>query len=68
MHTLQPKHTVLKKDELQKVLQKYSLGLAQLPKIKSSDPSVPEGTPPGSVIKIERKEDDKVHEYYRVVA
>jgi DNA-directed RNA polymerase subunit H (RpoH/RPB5) len=68
MHVLQPKHTVLKDDELQKVLQKFHITIAQLPKIKSTDLGVPEGTPPGSVIKIERKEGEKVHVYYRVVA
>ncbi|MAE49957.1 DNA-directed RNA polymerase subunit H [Candidatus Pacearchaeota archaeon] len=68
MHTLQPKHTILKDDELQKVLQKFHITIAQLPKIKSTDPAVPEGTALGKVMKIERKESEKVQVYYRVVA
>ncbi|MBI3334863.1 DNA-directed RNA polymerase subunit H [Candidatus Pacearchaeota archaeon] len=68
MHILQPKHTKLKPDEVRLILTKYNISLAQLPKIKSSDPSVPEGSAVGDILKIERKDGEAVHLYYRVVA
>jgi DNA-directed RNA polymerase subunit H (RpoH/RPB5) len=67
MHILQPKQTKLKQNEVQEILKKYNIALSQLPKIKSSDPTLPEGCIPGEVIKIERKDEDKVNIYYRVV-
>ncbi|MEK6850808.1 MAG: DNA-directed RNA polymerase subunit RpoH/Rpb5 C-terminal domain-containing protein [Nanoarchaeota archaeon] len=68
MHALQPKHTELKANEVKDLLSKYNISLAQLPKIKYDDPALPQGFIIGSVVKIERKEDDKVIVYYRVVA
>jgi DNA-directed RNA polymerase subunit H (RpoH/RPB5) len=68
MHVLQPKHTKLKPDEVKKLTDKYGVSLSQLPKIKADDPGVPEGSDSGAVLKIERKEDDKINLYYRVVA
>lgn len=68
MHVLQPKHTKLKPEEVKKLLEKYNLSVSQLPKIKLSDPAVPEGCERGDVLKIERKEEDKVHVYYRAVS
>ena len=68
MHILQPKHIKLKADEVKKLLVKYNISLSQLPKIKSSDPALPEDCQPGEVFKIERIEDEKVQIYYRVVA
>ncbi len=68
MHILQPKHTKLKQNEVKDLLEKYNISMAQLPKIKSEDHAVPEGCVQGDVLKIERKEDDKVHLYFRVVA
>jgi DNA-directed RNA polymerase subunit H (RpoH/RPB5) len=68
MHVLQPKHTKLKPEEVKKLLEKYNLSVSQLPKIKLSDPAVPEGCENGDVLKIERKEEDKVHVYYRAVS
>ena len=68
MHFLQPKHTILKADELQALLEKYNISLAQLPKIKISDPAVPEGSVIGNVLKIERKQGGQTTVYYRVVA
>ncbi len=67
MHALQPKHTKLKPEEVKKLLEEYNISLAQLPKIKSTDPAISENSSPGEVFKIERKEDDKIHMYYRVV-
>ena len=67
MHILQPKHTKLKTEEVKKLLETYNLSLSQLPKIKITDASMPEGSAIGDVIKIERKEEEKIYIYYRVV-
>ena len=68
MHILQSKHVKLKSEEVKALLEKYNISLTQLPKIKSDDPALPVGCQPGDAIKIERKEDDRVRVYYRVVA
>ena len=67
MHILQPKHIKLKSDEIKRLLDKYCISVSQLPVIKSDDTALPEGCLKGDVIKIERKEDDKVNSYFRVV-
>ena len=67
MHILQPKHTKLKADEVKKLLAKYNISVSQLPKINSADPAAPEGVIVGDVIKMERKDGDKINLYYRVV-
>jgi len=67
MHILQPKHTKLKADEVKKLLEKYNISLSQLPKIHANDPALPEGCIVGDVIKIERKEGDKIETYFRAV-
>mgnify|MGYP001578302088 CR=1 FL=1 len=67
MHVFQPKHSKLKKDEIEKLLKKYNISLMQLPKISSKDPALPENCNIGEVIKIERKNEDNVEEYLRVV-
>ncbi len=71
MHILQPKHTKLKEKEAEDILKKFNISKAQLPKILSTDPALPEGFQTGDVIEIERqdKEEDsgKVNIYYRVV-
>ena len=68
MHILQPKHSKLKTDELKKLLVKYNISLAQLPKISKEDPSVIElGVNVGDIIKIERKTEKGEEEYFRVV-
>lgn len=69
MHILQPKHSKLKPNEVQDLLKKHNISLAQLPKIKIDDPALPQGCNQGDVIKIERKEEDgAVRLYFRVVA
>lgn len=69
MHFLQPKHTKLKKEEVDKLLLKLNISLIQLPKIKITDTGLPEGSEIGDVIKIERLIiDSKIIIYYRVVA
>lgn len=67
MHILQPKHTKLSEKESQELLEKLNISKPQLPKILLTDPALPEGCDVGDVIKIERKEEDKVNTYYRVV-
>ena len=67
MHILQPKHTKLNEKDTEELLTKLNISKAQLPKILSSDPALPEGCVVGDVVKIERKEDDKTFTYYRVV-
>ncbi|MEM4330588.1 MAG: DNA-directed RNA polymerase subunit RpoH/Rpb5 C-terminal domain-containing protein [Candidatus Pacearchaeota archaeon] len=68
MHQLQSKHIKLKEEEVQKLLNKYNISLAQLPKILESDPALPEGCKIGDVIKIERNINGKIEEYFRVVS
>ena len=68
MHILQPKHTKLNEKESEEILNKLNVSKAQLPKILSSDPALPEGCEVGDIIKIERKDSDgKVNPYFRVV-
>ena len=67
MHILQPKHTILKKEETEKLLEKYNISISQLPKIKITDPAIPTNAQIGEVIKVERKEEDDTRVYYRVV-
>jgi len=67
MHVLQPKHTKLSNEEVEKLLQEYNISLVQLPKIKINDPALPENCEVGDVIKIERNSEGKKYFYYRVV-
>jgi len=72
MHELQPKHIKMKKEEVDKLLSELNISLAQLPKIKITDPALPEGCEIGDVIKIERIEKNEKGEknkvlYFRVV-
>ncbi len=68
MHTLQPKHTKLKKEEVEKLLQKLNISIVQLPKISKEDVSIPKDCEIGDVIVIERVFEDGVQEFYRVVS
>ncbi|MBT3398301.1 DNA-directed RNA polymerase subunit H [archaeon] len=63
MHVLQPKHTKLKPEEVEKLLKKFNIALVQLPKVSKKDSSLPEGCEKGDIVKIERE--DEV--YHRVV-
>jgi DNA-directed RNA polymerase subunit H (RpoH/RPB5) len=49
------------------LLKKYNISLSQLPKIKIEDPALPKDVNVGDVIKIERKEEEGIIVYYRVV-
>ena len=67
MHILQPKHVKLNEKEVEELLKKFNVSKSQLPKIISTDSSLPENTNVGDIIKIERKEEDKTNIYFRVV-
>jgi DNA-directed RNA polymerase subunit H (RpoH/RPB5) len=67
MHVLQPKHFKLKKEEVDKMLKHYNIALGQLPKISKKDPMLSEDFSVGDVVKIERKTDEGIQEYFRVV-
>ncbi len=67
MHNLQPKHTKLQDTDIKKLLDKYNISRSQLPKIRSDDPALPEGSQPGDVIQIDRVIGGKVVPYFRVV-
>ena len=67
MHILQPKHSKLSKKESEELLSKMNISKAQLPRILSNDPALPEGCEIGDIIKLERKEGDKINIYYRVI-
>jgi DNA-directed RNA polymerase subunit H len=67
MHTLQPKHTKLSEKDVEKLLSDLNISKAQLPKIFSSDAALPEDCQIGDVIKIERKDEDDLSVYFRVV-
>jgi DNA-directed RNA polymerase I, II, and III subunit RPABC1 len=68
MHILQPKHSKLKQDDAKKLLTKYNISLAQLPKISKEDVAVVSlGVEVGDVVKIERKNENGEEEYFRVV-
>ena len=67
MHILQPKHSKLNEKEIKELLEKLNVSKTQLPKIFSTDPGLPKDCSAGDIIKIERKEEDKIHNYYRVI-
>jgi len=66
MYALQPKHSKLKEEEVKILLNKFNISLGQIPKIKKSDPALPEYANEGDIIKIERKGEKDIV-YYRVV-
>jgi DNA-directed RNA polymerase subunit H len=66
---LVPKHEILPKEEVERVLEKYNITKGQIPKILESDPMVKKiKAKPGDVIKITRKSKTAGESiYYRVV-
>ena len=66
MHILQPKHSKLSQKDVEELLKKYNISLAQLPKIDIEVAALPEGCKKGDIIKIEKKEEGKITIYYRV--
>lgn len=67
MSILQPKHSKLKPEEADELLNKLNVSRFQLPKIKLGDPALPSGVNLGDIIKIERKEAGKKRIFYRAV-
>jgi DNA-directed RNA polymerase subunit H (RpoH/RPB5) len=67
MHILQPKQSKLNVKDSEELLRKLNISVAQLPKALSTDPGLPEGCEVGDLIKIERKVEDAIEIYYRVV-
>jgi len=53
-HELVPEHSVLAEDELEAVLAEYDVRRTDLPKIKRSDPALPDDAEVGDVIEIVR--------------
>ncbi len=54
-HVLVPKHEILPKKEVDKVLERYKIQLHQLPLIRNTDPAAREiGAKSGDVLKITR--------------
>ena len=53
-HTLVPEHSVLDDEGVETVLEEYDIVRTDLPKIKRSDPALPEDAEVGDVIEIVR--------------
>jgi DNA-directed RNA polymerase subunit H len=53
-HDLVPEHSVLEEAELEEVLAEYDIRRTDLPKIKRSDPALPDDAEVGDVIEIVR--------------
>lgn len=62
-HILQPTYKKLDAKKAKELLEKYNIGLTQLPKISSNDAGLTEKCNKGDIIEIKRE--DSV--YYRVV-
>lgn len=67
MHILQPKHSKITEKEEEEILIQLNISKAQLPKILSTDPALPEGCSIGDIIKVQRKDENEVFTSYRVV-
>jgi DNA-directed RNA polymerase subunit H len=53
-HTLVPEHTVLDEPEIEEVMAEYDVERVDLPKIRKSDPALPDGAEVGDVVEIVR--------------
>ncbi|WP_435151549.1 DNA-directed RNA polymerase subunit H [Haladaptatus sp. DFWS20] len=53
-HKMVPEHSVVDEDELDEVLEEYEIKSTDLPKIKRTDPALPDDAEVGDVIKIVR--------------
>jgi DNA-directed RNA polymerase subunit H len=54
-HTLVPEHTLVEDDdEIDGVLAEYDISRTDLPKIKRTDPALPDEAATGDVVRIER--------------
>ena len=53
-HELVPEHRILGEDELAEMLEEYDVSPTNLPKIKRTDPALPEEAEPNDVVEIAR--------------
>jgi DNA-directed RNA polymerase subunit H len=53
-HDLVPEHTVVSEDDLAAVLDEYDIERTDLPKIKRTDPALPDDAEVGDVIEVVR--------------
>jgi DNA-directed RNA polymerase subunit H len=53
-HTLVPEHTVLDEPEVEEMMNEYDVERVNLPKIRTSDPALPDEAEVGDVIEIVR--------------
>jgi DNA-directed RNA polymerase subunit H len=53
-HELVPEHRILEDGEIDGVLEEYGIQRTDLPKIKASDPALPEAATVGDVVQITR--------------
>jgi DNA-directed RNA polymerase subunit H len=53
-HTLVPKHTVLDEAEVEDVMDEYDVKRVNLPKIRTTDPALPDEAEVGDVVEIVR--------------
>jgi DNA-directed RNA polymerase subunit H len=53
-HELVPDHTVLEEEQFEDVLEEYNIDKTDLPKIKRTDPAVPDEATLGDVVRIVR--------------
>ena len=70
LHELVPKHYLLTKEEVQKLLDKYQITLSDLPQMVDKDPvAIAIGAKEGDIIKIVRDSHTTVKsvDYYRYV-
>ena len=68
MHSLQPKHIKLKKEEVEKLIEEFNISVVQLPRISKDDVGVPKNCVEGDVVLSERIIEDKTEKFYRVVS
>lgn len=54
-HTLVPEHTLIDEGDLDEVLEEYDIKRTDLPKIKRTDPAIPDEAEVGDVVKIVRE-------------
>ena len=68
-HVLVPKHILLKKNEVEELLQRYKITLLELPRISINDPAIKGMNPnPNDVVKIIRPSPTAgTSEFYRRV-
>ncbi|GGJ07615.1 DNA-directed RNA polymerase subunit H [Halobellus salinus] len=68
-HELVPEHTLVEESEVESVLSEYDIKRAELPKIKRTDPAMPDEAAVGDVVRIVRdsRTTDKAVSYRLVI-